>query len=60
MVIKLDNDKSKSHDEGVYAAFEEVIEVEDYKAYIKALCFRVDLVYFFVPFCSPSAKTYYL
>ena len=32
MVIELDNDKSKSHDKGVYAAFKEAIEVEDYKA----------------------------
>ena len=32
MVIEPDDDESESHDEGAYAAFEEVIEVEDYEA----------------------------
>ena len=58
--IKLDDDENKSHDEGAYAAFEEVIEAEDHKPYIKALCFGVDLVHSSLPFISPSAKTYYL
>ena len=33
MVIELDKGKSKSYNEGIYAAFEEVIKVEDYKAF---------------------------
>jgi hypothetical protein len=38
VVIKLDNDKSESYNEGAYAAFKEVIKVEDYEAsYIEAL-----------------------
>jgi len=32
VVIELDEGESESHDEGVYAAFEEVIEVEDHEA----------------------------
>jgi len=32
VVIESDEGESESHDEGVYAAFEEVIEVEDYEA----------------------------
>ena len=59
-VIKLDDDKNKSHNKGAYAAFKKVIKVEDHKAYTKALCFRVNLVHSFLPFISPSAKTYYL
>ena len=61
MVIEPDDDETKSNDEGAYAVFKEVIEVEDYEAsYIKALCFRVDLVHSSLSFFSPSAKTYYL
>jgi len=38
VVIELDDDKSKSHDKGAYAALEEAIKVEDYEAsYIEAL-----------------------
>ena len=38
VVIELDNDETKSDDEGAYAVFKEVIEVEDYKAsYIETL-----------------------
>ena len=32
VVIELDNDENKSHDEGAYAVFKEAIKVEDYKA----------------------------
>ena len=32
VVIEPDEGESESHDEGAYAAFEEAIEVEDYKA----------------------------
>ena len=60
MVIKPDNDKNKSHDKGAYTAFEEVIKAKDHKAYIKALCFKVNLVYSSLSFFSPSAKPYYL
>ena len=59
-VIESDNDKNKSHNKGAYTAFEEVIKAEDYKAYIKALCFGIDLVHSSLPFFSPSAKTSYL
>ena len=34
VVIELDNDESKSHDEDAYAAFKEAIKVEDYEASI--------------------------
>ncbi|OCK88627.1 uncharacterized protein K441DRAFT_668720 [Cenococcum geophilum 1.58] len=37
VVIEPDDDESESHDEGVYAAFEEAIKAEDHKAYIEAL-----------------------
>ena len=38
VAIELDDDESKSHDEGVYAAFKEAIEVEDHEAsYIESL-----------------------
>ena len=38
VIIKPDNDETESHDEGTYAAFKKVIEVENYKAfYIKTL-----------------------
>jgi len=38
VVIEPDDDETESHDEGVYAAFEEAIEVEDYEAsYIETL-----------------------
>ena len=38
VVIEPDNDETKSYNEGVYAAFEEAIKVEDYKAfYIETL-----------------------
>ena len=60
MVIESDDNENKSHNEGVYAAFKEVVKAEDYKAYIKALCLGVNLVYFSLPFFLPSAKTYYL
>ena len=60
MAIEPDDDENKSHDKGAYAAFENVIEAEDHKAYIKALCFGVDLVHSSLSFFSPSAKTYYL
>ena len=58
VVIEPDKGKSESHDEGTYAAFEEAIEVEDYKASnLKALLFRVNLVCsfsltFFLTFCQ--------
>ncbi|XTI82728.1 hypothetical protein V2W45_1337890 [Cenococcum geophilum] len=32
VAIEPDDDESESHDEGVYAAFEEAIEVEDQEA----------------------------
>jgi len=32
VVIELNNNESKSHNKGVYAAFKEVIKVEDYEA----------------------------
>ena len=32
VVIELDEGESERHDEGAYVTFEEVIEVEDYKA----------------------------
>ena len=60
MVIEPDNDKNKSHNKGAYTAFKEVIKAEDHKAYIKALCFKVNLVYSSLSFFSPSAKTYHL
>ena len=38
VAIELDNNKSKSYNNGVYAAFKEAIKIEDYKAsYIEAL-----------------------
>ena len=58
VVIESDEGESESHDEGTYAAFEEVIGVEDHEAsYIEALWFRVDLVRssfltFFLTFCQ--------
>ena len=38
VVIEPDEGENESHDEDAYAAFEELIEVEDYKAsYLEAL-----------------------
>jgi len=38
VVIEVDNNEGKSHDKGAYAAFKEVVKVEDYEAsYIEAL-----------------------
>ena len=38
VAIELDNNKSKSHNKGVYAAFKEAIKVKDHEAsYIEAL-----------------------
>ena len=38
VIIEPDDDETESHDEGAYAAFEEAIKVEDYKAsYIETL-----------------------
>jgi len=38
VVIEPDNNETKSHDKGAYAAFKEAIEVEDYEAsYIETL-----------------------
>jgi len=37
VVIEPDNDKTESHNEGAYAAFEEAIEVEDHEASLEAL-----------------------
>ena len=38
VVIEPDDDETESDDEGAYAVFEEVIEVEDYEAsYIESL-----------------------
>ena len=57
VVIEPDNDESESYDKGAYAAFKEAIKAEDYKAYIEALRFGVDLVRsfflsFFLTFCQ--------
>ena len=37
VVIEPDGDENESHDEGAYAAFEDVIDAENHKAYIEAL-----------------------
>ena len=38
VVIELDKGKSESHDKNAYAAFKELIKVEDYEAsYLEAL-----------------------
>jgi hypothetical protein len=60
VIIKPNNNKNKSYSKGIYTAFKKVIKVENYKVYIKALYFRVNLVYSFLPFFLLFTKTYYL
>ena len=37
VVIEPDDDENESYNKGVYAAFEDVIDAENHKAYIEAL-----------------------